>query len=129
MRRRSGERPDAAWCKPKVLVIFTLIFLSGLATGAAVTRSFFHPHPKTEPTLQTLRESLDLTHDQERVVIQVLDDYAKYYENLEDDRRSVAEHGKRQILQVLRPDQQKRFLALFGSPWIPAHAAETDASN
>lgn len=100
--------------------------MCGIATGAAVTRSFFHERmrPPVSPTVQVLKESLQLSQDQQRVVMQVLDDYAKYYENLEDDRRSIAEHGKRQILQVLRPDQQKRFLRMFGSPWAPPHAVQ-----
>lgn len=134
MRGRSAREYDAAWRQPKVLAIFALIFLCGIATGGAITRSFLHPRieisgvrPKAaDVTLHSLKESLGLTPDQERVVMQVLDDYAKYYENLEDDRRSVAEHGKRQILQVLNPDQQKRFLAMFSSPWPPP---QSSASN
>jgi hypothetical protein len=51
--------------------------------------------------------------------MQVLDDYAKYYENLEMDRQNVAEHGKRQILAVLTPDQQRLFLQSFHYPALP----------
>jgi hypothetical protein len=60
-----------------------------------------------------LKAELNLTPDQERVVTKVLDDYAKYYQNIEDERDDVAEHGKQRILDVLRPEQQKKFTKIF----------------
>jgi len=116
------RRNEAGWSNPKVLTIFVLIFVCGIAFGAAGTRAFFHT--RTTPQASTtkfeyLSEQLQLSADQKQVVMQVLDDYAKYYENLEEDRENVAEHGKRQILKVLRPDQQKRFLQIFHSSSLP----------
>ena len=63
--------------------------------------------------LSHLKAELKLTPDQERVVSNVLDDYAKYYQNIEDERESVAEHGERRILDVLKPEQQKKFTQIF----------------
>jgi hypothetical protein len=45
--------------------------------------------------------------------MQVLDDYGKYYQNIEDEREDVAEHGRRRILDTLTPDQQTRFNRIF----------------
>jgi hypothetical protein len=44
----------------------------------------------------------------------VLDDYGKYYQNIEDEREDVAEHGKQRILSVLDERQKKRFNEIFG---------------
>jgi Spy/CpxP family protein refolding chaperone len=47
-------------------------------------------------------------------VMKELDDYAKYYQNIEDEREDVALHGRQRIFQILTPEQQKRFRQLFG---------------
>jgi len=64
--------------------------------------------------LSHLRAELNLTPEQERVVTKVLDDYAKYYQNIEDERDDVADHGRERILAVLTPEQQKKFTKIFG---------------
>lgn len=113
---------EAGWSNPKILTIFFLVFLCGLAFGAAGTRAFLHQRVQSKvsaPNLDYLTRELQLTSQQKQVVMEVLDDYAKYYENLEQDRENVAEHGKDQIMKVLRPDQQKRFAKLFQSPSLP----------
>jgi hypothetical protein len=95
-----------------------------MACGSAVTRNYLHskmfPHRQYEGLdaaqrvgLSHLKAELNLTPDQERVVTKVLDDYAKYYQNIEDERDDVAEHGKQRILDVLRPEQQKKFTKIF----------------
>ncbi len=61
-----------------------------------------------------LKTELNLTPEQERVVMKVLDDYGKYYQNIEDEREDVAQHGKQRILDVLTPDQQRKFGQIFG---------------
>jgi spore maturation protein CgeB len=63
--------------------------------------------------LSHLKAELKLTPDQDRVVTKVLDDYAKYYQNIEDEREDVAEHGKQRILDVLKPEQRKKFIQMF----------------
>ena len=50
---------------------------------------------------------------------QELDDYAKYYQNIEEERQDVAEHGRRRILSVLNPEQQKLFRAMFKAQTLP----------
>jgi hypothetical protein len=43
------------------------------------------------------------------VVTKVLDDYGKFYQNIEDERQDVAESGRRQILEILSPEQKTKF--------------------
>lgn len=64
---------------------------------------------------QRLKAVLQLTPEQEKTVLKELDDYAKYYQNIEDQREDVAEHGKRRILDALTPGQRKKFNEIFGS--------------
>jgi len=63
--------------------------------------------------LQRLKVALNLNSEQEHTVTAVLDDYGKYYQNIEDEREDVAELGKQRILAVLTPDQKKRFKQIF----------------
>ena len=63
-----------------------------------------------------MERELNLTSYQKSVVAKVLDDYAKFYQNIEDERDDVAEHGKQRILDVLTPDQQKKFNEIFRDP-------------
>jgi len=123
---------DAGWSNPRVLAILAVIFLCGAAVGSTVTRSYLHSrmfHPPLPPVhtgldaaqrvgLENLKTALDLTPDQEKTVTKELDDYAKYYQNIEDERDDVAEHGKQRILDVLTPAQRKKFNAIFGPPPI-----------
>lgn len=64
--------------------------------------------------LKGLVEVLNLSPAQEKTVMKELDDYAKYYQNIEDERDDVAAHGKQRILDVLTPEQKKKFNALYG---------------
>lgn len=63
--------------------------------------------------LQHLNTELHLTPQQDRAIAKILDDYGKYYENLEDQRDDVAEMGRRKILEVLNPNQRVRFNRIF----------------
>ncbi len=129
------RQSDASWANPKVLTIFALIFLCGIAVGSVVTSSFLHTrfqhlalHAQAarQLGLDGLETKLQLTPDQQRIVTEVVDDYAKYYQNIQEDieeqRHDVAEHGKRRIWEVLNPDQRQRFLELFKAP--PAGVAQ-----
>ena len=115
---------DAGWSNPKVLAIVTVIFLCGAAFGSAVTRQYLHsklfPPRQQEPIeiarrvgLSRLKAELNLSPDQEKIVTKELDDYAKYYQNIEEQREDVAELGKQRIMDVLNDRQKKRFLRLF----------------
>jgi len=114
----------AGWSNPKVLSVLAIIFLCGAAVGSAVTRSYLHSHmyhPRSDRAiemarqvgLQRLKVALNLNSEQEHTVTAVLDDYGKYYQNIEDEREDVAELGKQRILAVLTPDQKKRFKQIF----------------
>jgi hypothetical protein len=117
---------DASWSNPKVLTVLAVIFLCGAAVGSAITSGFLHTRmwPDRQATMerarrvgvQHLKSELSLTPEQEQTVMKVLDDYGKYYQNIEDEREDVAEHGKQRILSVLNPDQKKRFLDLLKNP-------------
>lgn len=63
--------------------------------------------------VHSLKEQLHLTPEQAATVDKELDDYAKYYENIQEEREDVAEHGVYRILAVLNPEQKKEFLRLF----------------
>jgi hypothetical protein len=115
---------DAGWSNPKVLAILAVIFLCGAAFGSAVTRSYLHskmfPAPQHRGLkaaqrvgLERLKTELNLTPEQEKIVTKELDDYAKYYQNIEDEREDVAEHGKQRILDVLNPEQRRKFSEIF----------------
>jgi hypothetical protein len=118
---------DAGWSNPRVLTIFAVIFLCGAAVGAVATRSFLHRRiPLSEVHgvpienarrfgLQHLKEELNLTPDQENAIMRELDDYGKYYQNIEEERQDVAEHGRQHILDVLNSQQKKRFNEIFDS--------------
>lgn len=120
------RRDDAGWSNPKVLSILAVIFLCGAAVGSVVTRGYLHdrmfPPPPQQLAieaarrvgLQALKVQLNLTPEQERTVTKVLDDYGKYYQNIEDDREDVAEHGRQRILDALTDQQKKRFTEIFG---------------
>jgi hypothetical protein len=115
---------DAGWSNPKVLAIVTVIFLCGAAFGSAVTRQYLHsklfPPRQQEPIeiarrvgLSRLKAELNLSPDQEKIVTKELDDYAKYYQNIEEQREDVAELGKQRIMDVLNDQQKRRFTEMF----------------
>jgi hypothetical protein len=117
-------RQDAGWSNPKVLAIFGVIFLCGLAAGSVLTRAYLHarmPVTTQERTIEAaqrfgldrLKTTLNLTPSQEQTITEVLDDYGKYYQNIEDQREDVAEHGKQRILDVLDQRQKNRFNEIF----------------
>lgn len=103
-----------------------MIFLCGAALGSAITSTFLHKRMGYAPRqsiqaaqhvgVQHLKAELNLSPEQESTVMKVLDDYGKYYQNIEDEREDVAEHGKQRILSVLNEQQRKRFLELLKDP-------------
>jgi hypothetical protein len=132
---------DASWANPKVLSIFALIFLCGVGAGAIATRTYLHARlfaPVESPFvleaakqvgLERLKHELKLTEVQAQTVAKVLDDYGKFYQNIEDEREDVAEYGKRRILDVLTPDQQHQFNEIFSKPLPKASGKPPDAAN
>lgn len=119
------RQEGAGWSNPRVLAVLAVIFLCGAAFGSAVTRAYLHARmfpPRgykgieaaQHIGLQRLKVRLNLTPEQEKTVTKELDDYAKYYQNIEDQREDVAEQGKQHILDVLTPVQKKKFAEIFG---------------
>jgi Spy/CpxP family protein refolding chaperone len=120
---------ETGWANPKVITILAVVFLCGAAVGAAAMRQYLHRWflvPATvqgsfiahnhRVTFKTLKEDLNLTPAQEQTVKDVLDDFAKYYQNLEEQREDVTEAGKRRIDNVLDPQQKKKFQELVQDP-------------
>jgi len=118
---------DAGWSNPKVLAILAVFFVCGAVLGAATTSFFLHARMSVVDRrttmesaqrlgVQHLKEELKLSPEQNETVMKVLDDYGKYYQNIEDEREDVAEHGKQRILSVLDPQQKRRFLELLKNP-------------
>jgi uncharacterized membrane protein YciS (DUF1049 family) len=116
---------DAGWSNPKVLAILAVVFACGLACGSALTSVFIHSRMASSTSYQSierarkvgwqkLRDQLQLTPEQVRIVSKELDDYAKYYQNIEDQREDVAQLGTEHILAVLTPDQRERFYKILG---------------
>lgn len=109
---------EPTWSHPQVLTILAVVFVLGTAVGVTATHAWMHAHMMHRPAplavkLKELKSQLNLTAQQESVVTKELDDYAKYYQNIEEERTDVAQHGKQRILRVLTPQQQKRFIDLF----------------
>jgi hypothetical protein len=108
---------DASWSNPKILLVLVLIFLCGTAVGSAVTQRVIHSRVtrsrSLEVQLKDLKSALGLTIQQQQIVNKELDDYAKYYQNIEEERANVARYGKERIFKVLTPEQQKRFNEIF----------------
>ena len=123
MRSHSVQREDdRGWANPRVLTLLAVIFVCGIALGSAVTRSYLHlrrmrsanPVHLEQLRLKELETKLNLTPQQEQIVTKELDDYAKYYQNIEEQRGDVAAHGRQNILNVLTPEQAQRFKRLLG---------------
>jgi hypothetical protein len=124
VRHQTPRHGEAGWTNPKVIAILAVVFLCGSVVGATLMRNYLHarlvPPTGKEIVLRgqrvdfnTLKQSLNLTSVQEQTVVQVLDDFAKYYQNIEEQREDIAESGKRRILAVLSPEQKERFYRLF----------------
>jgi Spy/CpxP family protein refolding chaperone len=116
---------DAGWSNPRVLGILAVVFLCGIAFGSAVTNVFMHHRipaisgnegidQASRVWLQRLQQELELTPAQLQVMTKELDDYAKYYQNIEDQREDVAEQGTQHILHILTPEQKVKFYKLLG---------------
>ncbi len=116
---------DAGWSDPKVLGILAIIFICGIACGSAATRAFVHYRMESGSSYQSmerarqigwqkLKNELELTPNQVQIVSKELDDYAKYYQNIEDQREDVAALGTQHILNILTSEQKQRFYKVLG---------------
>lgn len=116
---------DAAWSNPRVLAIFAVIFLCGAMFGAAGMRVFLHSKIpfSDQRTIEAARQvpignlanQLHLTPTQTKAVMLQLDEYGKYYQNIEEERGDVARHGIQAIMACLNEEQRKQFARMFGA--------------
>ena len=125
---------QTSWCNFRVLSILAVIFICGVACGSAVTRAFLryefraasktHSIDRYRGQFEELKKELNLTPQQVDIVTKELDDYAKYYQNIEEQREDVAQMGTERIAAILTPVQRDRFYKMLGiSPIAGANAA------
>jgi hypothetical protein len=126
-RRHMFSTEESGWSNPKVLAILAVVFLCGTAFGAAAMRQYLHRWMPLQTGhefvyqgkrlgLEQLKTELRLRPDQALQVELMLDDFAKYYQNIEDQRSAVAVMGKEKILDVLDADQKQRFEQMLHGP-------------
>lgn len=115
------------WQNARVLSTLMLVFLAGAAAGALSMQFGLHsklhralatPSPVTgrETVLQKLNTELALSSDQSQKISAVLADYTQYYQSLQDQLDDVRATGRKQILQILNPDQRDHFQKIMNDP-------------
>jgi Spy/CpxP family protein refolding chaperone len=122
----ASDRPT--WQNPKILTTLVMVFLVGALTGAIGMREGLHEQlhrsaaywrgDKAEFSYQQLKTDLNLTPEQSDRLKTILDDFVKYHEDLEAQIEDVRATGRNRILQILTPEQRKRFEKL--SNQLPA---------
>src|SRR5205085_2850109 len=101
--------------------VLALVFVAGALSGAVayrLGRIFMRPTPVTaspgasmgaKDTLGMLKRELNLTPAQTEQVATIIDDYRRYYGNIQDQVEEVRATGKSRIVQVLDPEQRSKF--------------------
>ena len=122
----ASDRPS--WQNPRILTTLVLVFLTGALAGAIGMREGLHEQlhrgaaywrgDKAEFSYQRLKTELNLTPEQSERLKTILDDYVKYHEDLEAQIEDVRATGRTKIVQILTPEQRKRFEEL--SNQLPA---------
>ncbi len=126
-RRHMFSTEESGWSNPKVLAILAVVFLCGTAFGAAAMRQYLHRWMPIKPGhefvyqgkrlgLEQLKTELRLRPEQALQVELMLDDFGKYYQNIEEQRSAVAVMGKEKILEILDDDQKQRFEQMLHGP-------------
>jgi hypothetical protein len=111
-----------SWRNPKVLRVLLLVFIAGGLSGAVafrVARLALRREPPAvaagptlrdkEQAMALLKQELNLTPDQSERVSIIIDDYKRYYGNIQDQVEEVRATGKNKILEVLDPQQRTKF--------------------
>ena len=117
------------WQNPRILTLLVLVFLTGAMAGAIGMRAGLHEKlhrsavywkgEKAEFSYVQLRKELNLTPDQSDRLKTILDDFVKYHDDLEAQIEDVRATGRNRIVQILTPEQRKRFEQL--SEQLPAY--------
>jgi Spy/CpxP family protein refolding chaperone len=107
------------WQNPRILTTLVLVFLVGAMAGAIGMRAGLHEElhrnavywkgEKADFSYDQLKKELKLTPDQSARLKTILDDFVKYHQDLEDQIEDVRATGRNRILQMLTPEQRKRF--------------------
>lgn len=107
------------WQNPRVLTTLVLVFLAGALAGAIGMRTGLHRElqrnaaywrgDKDVFSYDLLQRQLSLTRDQSERLKTILDDFAKYHDDLEVQIEDVRATGRNRIVQILTPEQRKRF--------------------
>lgn len=113
----ASDQPS--WQNPRILVTLVLVFLTGALTGAIGMRAGLHEKlhegaaylrgDKADFSYDELKKELNLTPDQSEHLKTILDDFVKYHEDLEAQIEDVRATGRNRIVQMLTPEQRKRF--------------------
>jgi len=109
-----------SWQNPRILTTLVMVFLCGALAGAITMRSGLHDKlhrsaaaywkdDQTEFSYDRLKKELNLTPDQAERLKTILDDFAKYHEDLQAQIEDVRATGRNRILQMLTPEQRQRF--------------------
>ena len=114
-----------SWRNPKVLRVLTLVFAAGALSGAVayrLGRMYMRPAVVTttpqsvsmggKDTLGMLKRELNLTPVQTEQVAAIIDDYRRYYGNIQDQVEDVRATGKSKIIEVLDGEQRSKFKKL-----------------
>ena len=114
-----------SWRNPKVLRVLALVFAAGALSGAVayrLGRMYMRPAPVTatpqsvsmggKDTLGMLKRELNLTPVQTEQVAAIIDDYRRYYGNIQDQVEDVRATGKSKIIEVLDGEQRSKFKKL-----------------
>jgi Spy/CpxP family protein refolding chaperone len=119
----------ASWQNPRILTTLVMVFLCGALAGAITMRSGLHDKlhrsaaaywkdGQSEFSYDRLKRDLNLTPDQAERLKVILDDFVKYHEDLQAQIEDVRATGRNRILQMLTPEQRRRFEQL--STELPA---------
>jgi len=114
----ASDRPG--WQNPRILTTLVLVFITGALVGAIGMREGLHEQlhrsaaywrggDKAEFSYQHLKTELNLTAEQSDKLKTILDDFVKYHEDLEAQIEDVRATGRNRIVQMLTPEQRKRF--------------------
>ncbi len=108
-----------SWHNPRILSLLLLVFLGGVACGVyamryTVARTALRPSVSWRDggrgrTMAHLKDDLKLTPEQAQQIETLLDDLAKYYDNLQAQMDDFRQDGKERIKKILTPEQQKKF--------------------
>jgi hypothetical protein len=102
--------------KATLCVSFALVYLCGGVTGALLMNLKSHAHSQVvdhghfgnKYELEHLQKELELSDEQTRQLSMILDDVAKYYDNVLSD-------GQTRVMQILDDKQKAKFQKLLAT--------------